>query len=106
MRASWIRKVLVGTALSSVLGTCALAQQSRSEEGKRKVKTKVAPVYPDLARRMNVMGRVKIEVIITPEWASEEHARDGWPPAPGAGLSGCGEGMEVRSGSGGNHAGD
>ncbi len=58
MRASWIRKVLVGTALSSVLGTCALA---------RKVKTKVAPVYPDLARRMNVMGRVKIEVIITPD---------------------------------------
>ena len=67
MRASWIRKVLVGMALSSVLGTCAPAQQSRSEQGKRKIKTKVAPVYPDLARRMNVMGRVKIEVIITPD---------------------------------------
>src|SRR5713101_6976557 len=67
MRASWIRKVLVGTALSSVLGTCALAQQSRSEEGKRKVKNKVAPTYPELARRMNVTGKVKIEVIITPD---------------------------------------
>src|SRR5260370_27521852 len=67
MRASWIRKVLVGMASSLVLATCAPAQQSRSEEGKRKVKTKVAPVYPDLARRMNVMGRVKIEVIITPD---------------------------------------
>jgi TonB family protein len=67
MRPSWIRKILVGLALSSVLGTYALGQQSGSEEGKRKVKTKVAPVYPDLARRMNVTGRVKIEVIITPD---------------------------------------
>jgi len=67
MRPGWIRKILVGMALSSVLGTYAQAQQSVSEEGKRKVKTKVAPVYPDLARRMNVTGRVKIEVIITPD---------------------------------------
>jgi TonB family protein len=55
----------VGLALSSVLGTHALAQSS--EEGKRKVKTKVAPAYPELAKRMNVSGKVKIEVIITPD---------------------------------------
>src|SRR5260370_37063166 len=80
MRASWIRKVLVGTALSSVLGTCALVQQSRAEEGKRKVKTKAAPVYPDLARRMNVMGRVTIEVIITPDGrAKSTRAMGGHP---------------------------
>ncbi len=66
MRPSWIRKVLVGVALSSVLGAYALAQ-SAPEEGKRKVKTKVTPSYPELARRMNVAGRVKIEVIITPD---------------------------------------
>jgi TonB family protein len=66
MRPSWVRKVLVGVALSSVLGTGALAQ-SGSEEGKRKVKNKVAPAYPELAKRMNVTGRVKIEVIITPD---------------------------------------
>ena len=66
MRPSWIQKVLVSVALSSILGTYALAQ-SASEEGKRKVKTKVAPSYPELAKRMNVAGRVKIEVIITPD---------------------------------------
>jgi TonB family protein len=66
MRPSWIRKVLVGVALLSVLGTHALSQ-SVLEEGKRKVKTKVAPAYPELAKRMNVTGRVKIEVIITPD---------------------------------------
>src|SRR3984893_5593251 len=66
MRPSLIHKVLVCVALSSVLGTYALAQ-SGSEESKRKVKTKVAPSYPELAKRMNVTGRVKIEVIITPD---------------------------------------
>ena len=66
MRSSRIRKALVGVALSVVLGTSALAQ-SGSEEGKRKVKTKVAPTYPELAKRMNVTGKVKIEVIITPD---------------------------------------
>jgi TonB family protein len=66
MRPKWIWKVLVGIALMSVLGTHALAQAS-SEEGKRKVKTKVAPAYPELAKRMNVSGKVKIEVIITPD---------------------------------------
>jgi TonB family protein len=67
MRPSWIRKVLVGVALSSVLGAYAPAQQSGSEEAKRRVKTKVAPAYPELAKRMNVTGKVKIEVIITPD---------------------------------------
>lgn len=43
------------------------AQQSTVEEGKRKVKTKSSPTYPELARRMNVSGKVKIEVIITPD---------------------------------------
>jgi TonB family protein len=66
MRASWIRKVLVGLALASLFGTHALAQ-SGSEEGKRKVKTKIAPTYPELAKRMNVSGKVKIEVIIMPD---------------------------------------
>jgi protein TonB len=57
----------VGVALSSILGTHTLAQSSGSDEGKRKVKSKVAPAYPELAKRMNVVGKVKIEVIITPE---------------------------------------
>jgi TonB family protein len=31
----------------------------------RKVKTKVAPVYPDLARRMNITGVVKVLVTVS-----------------------------------------
>ena len=66
MRPSWIRKVLTGVAIPALLGTFAMAQ-SGSDEGKRKVKTRVAPAYPELAKRMNVTGRVKIEVMITPD---------------------------------------
>ena len=67
MRPSWIRKLVVGMTLSLVLGTHVLAQSPSAEENKRKVKTKVAPAYPELAKRMNVVGKVKIEVIITPD---------------------------------------
>jgi TonB family protein len=66
MRPKWIRRVLVGAAMASVLGTYTLAQ-STTDEGKRKVKSKAAPTYPELARRMNVTGKVKIEVIIAPD---------------------------------------
>jgi TonB family protein len=56
---------VAGVALVSILGMHALAQSPSAEESKRKVKTKVAPTYPELAKRMNVVGKVKIEVIIT-----------------------------------------
>jgi protein TonB len=49
------------------LGTTAVAQQSVVDESKRKVKSRVTPVYPELARRMNVAGKVKIEVVVAPD---------------------------------------
>ncbi|HYL67734.1 MAG TPA: energy transducer TonB [Candidatus Limnocylindria bacterium] len=39
-------------------------QDSTSESAKRKVKTKVMPDYPALAKQMKVSGRVKIETTI------------------------------------------
>jgi protein TonB len=32
----------------------------------RKAKTKVAPAYPELARRMNIVGTVKVLVVVSP----------------------------------------
>lgn len=32
----------------------------------RKVRTKVSPAYPDLARRMNISGTVKVLVVVSP----------------------------------------
>jgi protein TonB len=42
------------------------AQQAQSEEMVRRAKSKVQPAYPDLARKMNIAGTVKIEVVVAP----------------------------------------
>jgi TonB family protein len=58
---------LAAAAASIFLGTFGFAQTGSTDEGKRKVKTRVSPAYPELAKRMNVVGKVKIEVVITPD---------------------------------------
>jgi len=40
---------------------------SSTDEGKRKVKSKVSPVYPELASRKHIVGKVKFEVAIAPD---------------------------------------
>jgi len=59
--------VLAVSAVAVFWGASVFAQSVSTDESKRKVKTKTAPVYPDLARRMNVTGKVKIEVVIAPD---------------------------------------
>lgn len=44
----------------------ARAQQTPAEEITRRVKSKVSPVYPELARKMNITGTVKVEVVVSP----------------------------------------
>lgn len=53
--------VLAGAMLLAPAASC------QTEEGARKVKSRVAPVYPELAKRMHVSGKVKIEVVISPD---------------------------------------
>jgi TonB family protein len=43
------------------------AQDAVSEAGKRKIRTKVDPTYPAIAKQMHVSGKVKIEVTISPD---------------------------------------
>jgi TonB family protein len=61
----WGKKLFAGAAILVLAGTLVSGQQS--EEGKRKAKTKTNPAYPELARRMNITGKVKIEVVISPD---------------------------------------
>jgi TonB family protein len=66
MRSRWTQLATILAAVA-LLASGVSAQQSTVDESKRKVKTKSSPTYPELARRMNVTGKVKIEVIITPD---------------------------------------
>ncbi len=60
------------------LGICALAAAlvttfwpmqalSQGEAPARKVKTRVAPEYPQLAKKLSIGGTVKVQVIVGPE---------------------------------------
>lgn len=48
------------------------AQQTQNEDLVRRAKTKVQPVYPDLARKMGISGTVKIEVVVAPNGTVKE----------------------------------
>ncbi|MGA7632495.1 MAG: energy transducer TonB [Terriglobales bacterium] len=54
--------LLVISAYVAIDGSQAWGQNELS----RKAKFKVAPAYPDLARRMNITGVVKLEVTVAP----------------------------------------
>jgi TonB family protein len=68
MKLSVLRKMVFALSAASLFSAAvALPQSAITDEGRRKTKTRVSPAYPDLARRMNVAGKVKIEVVITPD---------------------------------------
>jgi TonB family protein len=47
-------------------------QHAQSEEIVRRAKSKVQPTYPELARKMNIAGTVKIEVVVAPNGTVRE----------------------------------
>jgi len=67
MKLTW-RVVGLGLVLalagSAVLPRKVSAQDTSSDENKRKVRSRVVPEYPALAKQMNVTGKVKIEATI------------------------------------------
>ena len=63
---NWTKKILAAAA-GSLLVLSLASGQTVSDEGKRKLKTKTGITYPELARRMNITGKVKIEVVIAPD---------------------------------------
>lgn len=87
MSGRWIAALAVGLALV-VAGAPESGQaQAQSDEIVRPAKTRVQPVYPELARRMHITGTVKIEVVVAPN-GSVKDARivGGHPVLAGAAL--------------------
>ena len=65
----------------------AQAQQAQSDEILRRAKSKVQPQYPDLARKMNIAGTVKIQVVVAPNGAVKDaHVVGGHPVLATAAL--------------------
>lgn len=48
------------------------AQQTPNDEIVRRAKSKVEPMYPELARKMHLAGTVKIEVVVAPNGTVKE----------------------------------
>jgi TonB family protein len=47
-------------------------QQAQNEELVRRAKTKVQPQYPEMAKKFNISGTVKIEVVVAPNGSVKE----------------------------------
>jgi TonB family protein len=50
---------------SAVVAPKSSAQDAAGDVAKRKIRTKIEPLYPAVARQMNISGRVKIEATIS-----------------------------------------
>jgi TonB family protein len=66
MRATKTKWLLAVAALLSINLSGSAFLHAQSEE-KRAVKHMVAPVMPDLAKKLNLSGTVRIEVVIAPD---------------------------------------
>jgi TonB family protein len=65
--------LLAVLTLASVTGPLHVrAQQPQSDDLLRRAKSKVQPAYPELARKMNIAGTVKIEVVVAPNGTVKE----------------------------------
>jgi len=63
----FVATLLVALTLAVTLGPSHVgAQSSSSDEFLRRAKSKVIPALPELARKMNISGTVKIEVVVLP----------------------------------------
>jgi TonB family protein len=68
-------------ALGLALMIPALSSPTQAqEETTRKVKSRVDPVYPELARRMHISGTVKLQVVISKDGNVKSTKVIGGPP--------------------------
>jgi TonB family protein len=81
-----IARFAVLAALAAVFALPpAVRSQDPAGEVKRKIKSQVSPAYPDLAKRMNIHGKVRLEVTIAADGSVKSvHCLGGHPLLVGA----------------------
>jgi hypothetical protein len=91
-------RVLPLVALLSASPVFSPVRTAAQNELTRKVKTRVEPAYPAIARRMNISGTVKVVEVVGPHGAVKTAKVVGGHPLLVNAANGCGEEAEVRSG--------
>jgi TonB family protein len=64
---AWGKTIVALLATAVFAASLAMAQQATVEEGKRKIKARSNPAYPELARRLGIAGKVRVEIVIAPD---------------------------------------
>jgi periplasmic protein TonB len=57
--------------IAALLLACAFAVSASAQENRRAI-SKPQPRYPDIAKRMNLVGTVKVEIVISPDGKVKE----------------------------------
>jgi TonB family protein len=79
--------LLAVIAIVAGTGVTGLRAQEAPNEIVRRAKSKVWPVYPDLAKKMNITGTVKVEVTVSPNGTVKDaKVVGGHPVLAGAAL--------------------
>ena len=64
--------LLAVVAMVAVPGVPGVRAQNSENEIVRRAKSKVQPEYPELARKMNITGTVKVQVVVAPNGAVKD----------------------------------
>ena len=67
-----MKALLAAMAMAAGIAVSGLHAQDAQGEITRRVKSKVQAVYPELARKMNLSGTVKVAVVVAPNGTVQE----------------------------------
>jgi TonB family protein len=82
-----VRVLFLFICISTLLELSPVCRAQQQEEGRRKMVTRVVPLYPNLAQKMGIAGSVKIEAVVAPNGTVKSAAiLGGHPVLAQAGL--------------------
>jgi protein TonB len=64
LKKAWV--IVAALAILSGIMPSRIGAQEPANEIVRRAKSKVQPIYPDLARKMNITGTVRVQVVVSP----------------------------------------